>query len=314
MMEPDTGERSKAMALVQEFGYAVYGVPDLDLSVEFFRTVCQLEVSERREDVVFLTGDTRHAWIRLERRPQPGLIRLGFRVTGPEAFDEITTRLEVEGISWTPGGNVKEDRIDNAIRFRTPHNVEIELYEEQVVLPASPAPVRGLVAMLHTVVFTDDVVAGRNFWKRTMGFLRSDQIEDLVVFLRCGNGYHHSVGLAKGEPGRLDHICMLVDDIDTVVKFRNHARAHNVKAEDLVRHTASGSVSVYLEEPSLGIGVEFCTGHEVITDETYNGRLLKAGPVTADKWSAGFPDATPSGVFFGRGGGTSAGSAVVEAE
>ena len=45
MMEPDTGERSKAMALVQEFGYAVYGVPDLDLSVEFFRTVCQLEVS-----------------------------------------------------------------------------------------------------------------------------------------------------------------------------------------------------------------------------------------------------------------------------
>jgi catechol 2,3-dioxygenase-like lactoylglutathione lyase family enzyme len=302
------------MALVQEFGYAVYGVPDLDLSVEFFRTVCQLEVSERREDVVFLTGDTRHAWIRLERQPQPGLIRLGFRVAGPAALDEITTRLEVEGISWTPGGNVKEDRIDNAIRFRTPHEVEIELYEEQIVLPASPAPVRGLVAMLHTVVFTDDVVASRDFWKRTMGFLRSDQIEDLVVFLRCGNGYHHSVGLAKGEPGRLDHICMLVDDIDTVVKFRNHARAHNVKAEDLVRHTASGSVSVYLEEPSLGIGVEFCTGHEVITDESYNGRLLKAGPVTADKWSAGFPDATPAGVVFGRGGGTSAGSAVSAAE
>src|ERR1700759_910805 len=128
------------MALIQEFGYAVYGVPDLDLSVEFFRTVCQLEVSERREDVAFLTGDTRHAWIRLDRQPKPGLVRLGFRVAGPEALDEITARLEVEGISWTPGGNVKEDRIDNAIRFRTPHNVEIELYEEQVGLPAAPPP------------------------------------------------------------------------------------------------------------------------------------------------------------------------------
>jgi len=39
------------MALVQEFGYAVYGVPDLEESVDFFRTICQLEVSERREDV-----------------------------------------------------------------------------------------------------------------------------------------------------------------------------------------------------------------------------------------------------------------------
>jgi catechol 2,3-dioxygenase-like lactoylglutathione lyase family enzyme len=302
------------MALVQEFGYAVYGVTDLDTSVEFFRTVCQLEVSERRTDTVFLTGDTRHAWIRLERRSEPGLIRLGFRVTEPGALGEITGRLEDEGVAWNEGGTLREDRIDNSVRFRTPHGIEVELYEEQVVLASSPAPERGLEAMLHTVVFVDDVVASRDFWKRTMGFLRSDQIEDMVVFLRCANGYHHSIGLAKGEPGRLDHVCLLVDDIDTVVKFRNHARAHNVKAPDLVRHTASGSVSVYLEEPALGIGVEFCTGHDVITDESYNGRLLMAGPVTADRWSVGFPDATPAGAVFGRGGGTSAGDAVSAAD
>jgi catechol 2,3-dioxygenase-like lactoylglutathione lyase family enzyme len=302
------------MALVQEFGYLVYGVTDLDGSVEFFRTVCQLEVSERRDDTVFLTGDTRHAWVRLERRPQPGLIRLGFRVKAPDALTEVKTRLEREGVDWTPGGTLHEDRIDNSIRFRTPQNFEVELYEEQVVLATSPAPARGLEAALHTVVFTDDVVAGRDFWKRTMDFHRSDQIEDLVVFLRCANGYHHSIGLAKGEPGRLDHLCLLADDIDTVVKFRNHARAHNVKAEDLVRHTASGSVSVYLEEPMLGIGVEICAGHDVITDESYNGRLLKAGPITADRWSGGFPDATPAGTVFGRGGGTSAGDAVSRAE
>jgi catechol 2,3-dioxygenase-like lactoylglutathione lyase family enzyme len=299
------------MALVQEFGYAVYGVPDLDQTTEFFRTICQLEVSERRDDTVFLTADHRHAWIRLERRPQPGLIRLGFRVAGPDALSEITMRLEDEGITdWSAAGTLRENRIADSVRFRTPDGIEIELYEEQVVLAASPAPDRGLKAMLHTVVFTDDVIAGRDFWKRTMDFRRSDQIEDLVVFLRCGNGYHHSIGLAKGEPGRLDHICLLADGIDTVVRFRNHARAHGVKADDLVRHTASGSVSVYLEEPSLGIGVEICAEHDVITDDSYNGRLLMAGPVTADRWSVGFPDATPAGMVFGQGGGTSAGAAV----
>jgi hypothetical protein len=92
-----------------------------------------------------------------------------------------------------------------------------------------------------------------------------------------------------------------------------------VKAEDLVRHTASGSVSVYLEEPALGIGVEIAAGHDVITDDSYNGRLLKAGPLTADRWSGGFPDATPAGpggrgVVVGRGGGTSAGAAVSRAD
>jgi hypothetical protein len=91
-----------------------------------------------------------------------------------------------------------------------------------------------------------------------------------------------------------------------VVRFRNHARAAGVKTEDLVRHTASGSISVYLQEPALGLGVEYCHGHEVIPDDDYNGRLLKAGPVTVDRWSSGFPDATPRDTFFGRGGGTSA--------
>jgi catechol 2,3-dioxygenase-like lactoylglutathione lyase family enzyme len=298
------------MALVQEFGYAAYGVPDLEQAVDFFHTICQLEVSERREDVVFLTADTRQAWLRLERRPEPGLIRLGYRVASPEALREITDRLDQQQIPWGPGGGLREDRIDNSVRFQTPQGFEVELYEEQVVLPAPLGPDRGLRAMLHAVVSVDDVVAAREFWKQTLDFRRSDQIEDIVVFLRCGNGYHHSLGLAKGEPGRLDHVCLLTDDIDTVVRFRNHARANNVKAEDLVRHTASGSFSVYLQEPTLGMGVEICAGHAVITEENYNGRLLKAGPLTADRWSGGFPDTASGRVVFGQGGGTQAVSAV----
>jgi catechol 2,3-dioxygenase-like lactoylglutathione lyase family enzyme len=294
------------MALVQEFGYLVYGVTDLDETVDFFRTVCQLEVSERRDDSAFLTGDTKHAWIRLERRAQPGLIRLGFRAEDAAALEEIKTRLDAAGPGWTPGGSISGDRIDNAIRFTCPGGFEVEVYEEQVVLPESPAPARGLERALHPVVFVENITEGRDFFKQVLGFHRSDQIEELVVFLRCGNGYHHSLALAKGEPGRLDHLALLVDGIDTVVRFRNHARALGVKAEDLVRHTASGSISAYVEVPALGIGVEFCAGPERILDESYNGRLLKAGPVTADRWSAGFPAVTPE-VYVGRGGGTRAG-------
>ena len=91
------------------------------------------------------------------------------------------------------------------------------------------------------------------------------------------------------------------------------AHAGDTPAEDLVRHTASGSVSVYLDEPALGTGVEICVGHDVITDDSYNGRLLKAGPLTADRWSGGFPDASAH-VVFGTGGGTQAANAVSRAD
>jgi catechol 2,3-dioxygenase-like lactoylglutathione lyase family enzyme len=302
------------MALVQEFGYAAYGVSDLDAAVGFFREVCGLGVSERRDGVAFVTGDTRHAWLRLEERPTPGLIRLGFRATDDAAIAEVKSRLDQQQIPWTAGGAIKQDRVHNAIRFTAPQAIEVELYEEMVQLPVSPAPARGIERLLHAVVFVGgDVIAARDFWTRTLGFRRSDQIEDLVVFLRCGNRYHHSIGLAKGEPGRLDHVCMLVDDVDTVVRFRNHARAAGVKTEDLVRHTASGSISVYLQEPTLGLGVEYCHGHDVIADDDYNGRLLKAGPVTVDRWSGGFPDATPLNPVVGGGGGTSAADLAVRA-
>jgi hypothetical protein len=73
---------------------------------------------------------------------------------------------------------------------------------------------------------------------------------------------------------------------------------------------ASTSVSVYLHEAAEGIGVEFANGHAKIADESYTGRLLKAGPTTVNGWSGGFPDrplgepaAAPGA---GLGGGTAA--------
>jgi hypothetical protein len=56
--------------------------------------------------------------------------------------------------------------------------------------------------------------------------------------------------------------------------------------------------------------VEFANGHAKIADESYTGRLLKAGPTTVNGWSGGFPD-RPLGEpapapRAGQGGGTAA--------
>jgi 2,3-dihydroxy-p-cumate/2,3-dihydroxybenzoate 3,4-dioxygenase len=147
--------------------------------------------------------------------------------------------------------------------------------------------------------------------------LVSDRIEDVITFLRCGNQYHHSLAVARGAAGgTLDHIAMLVSDIEDVLRFRAHAINKVALAGDVVKHVASTSVSVYLHEPAEGIGVEYCNGHARITDESYSGRLLKAGPTTVNGWSAGFPDrpmSEPGATAVAVQGGGTAAAAVAAA-
>jgi len=284
------------MALVHGHGFVTLGTPDLDKSVEFYRTVCRLEVRERRDDEVFLTGNERHHWLRLVRRETPGLVRLGYQATDRDGIDEITRRLDAAGIAVSKGGNLADDAVHGGIRFRDPFGVEIEIYEEMVQAANSPVPGDvGFTDLLHAVVFVADVEQARDFYVNTLDMRRSDQIEQLVVFLRAGNRYHHSIGLARGESGRLDHFAILVRDIDVVMRLRLHAIRLGVLGDDVVRHTASGSISVYLRDDDLGSGIEFCTGHQVIDDDTFNGRLLKASPSTVNAWNVPYPDADQPG-------------------
>ena len=308
------------MNLVQEMGYAAYGVRDLDRSLDFFRNVCQLEVSERTGDTVFLTGDDRHHWVRLEKRDEPGLIRLGYRAVDAAAVDEIARRLDAEGIAWERSDDVAADRVHGGLRFRAPDGVNYEIYQQMLTLPSSPAPARGITCLLHAVVFVPDVAASRDFYTGVLGMRVSDRIENVITFLRCGNLYHHSLALAPGGSGELDHIAMLVDDLEDVLAFRANAALRDALAGDIVKHVASNSVSVYLRLAEENIGVECCNGHDKIADDAYAGRLIKAGPTTVNAWSAGFPTrpyqdpAVQAPVAVTAGGGTAAGAAAMATE
>ena len=299
------------MTLIQEMGYAAYGVRDLDRTVEFFRNVCQLEVTERADGVVFLSGDTRHHWVRLEERAEPGVLRLGYRAVDAAAVDEVARRLDRLGVPHRRVDDFAHDRVTGALRFRAPDGIEYEIYEQMLSLPASPAPARGIACLLHAVIFVPDVAEARAFYTDALGMLVSDRIEDVITFLRCGNQYHHALAVARGAAGgKLDHIAMLVSDVEDVLRFRAHAISKGALEGNLVKHVASTSVSVYLHEPAEGIGVEFANGHAKIADESYTGRLLKAGPTTVNGWSGGFPDRPldepPAGAHAELGGGTAA--------
>jgi catechol 2,3-dioxygenase-like lactoylglutathione lyase family enzyme len=302
------------VALIQEFGHVTYGVTDIESTVAYLREVCQLEVNERRPGCAFLTGDTRHHWVRLEERPVSGLIRLGFRATGPDALETIARRLDARGVSWNETKDADQDRLSGAIRFIDPDGFEIEIYEQMWEVAPSPAIPRGIICLLHAVMSVKDPLTSATFYEEALDLRRSDRIQELVVFLRAGNLYHHALAFARspGEAG-LDHVAFLVRDFDVLMRFRAQGLARGVLNGDVVKHLASNSASVYLTYPEESFSTEFCTGHDQIADDHYRGRLLKAGPTTVNVWSDPFPVPGPRGGDAASAASATGGTAAAQA-
>lgn len=275
------------MELVKGLGYVALTVPEIDRSLDFYRRVGHLKVSERGTKKAFLTGGTNHHWLRLEETGEPSLSRLGFEVRDRAALDEIANRLDGRGIPWKEANDLAGDRVSDAIRFTDPDGFQIELYTDMVSLPVPVDTFLKMDRVLHSVWLAADPTQSAGFYREVLGFKESDWIERAIVFMRAGNRYHHSIGIGRDTArlGQLDHFCILVDDLDDVMRARNVALRSGAKLrQDVVRHAASGSTSTYIIDPMNNIAVEFCTNHRQIDDEDYRARILPALPSTFDLW------------------------------
>jgi 2,3-dihydroxy-p-cumate/2,3-dihydroxybenzoate 3,4-dioxygenase len=277
------------MELVDGLGYVALTVPDLERSVDFYQRIGHLRVTERGTKTAFLSGGSEHHWLRLDEGDAPGLTRIAFELTGRAAIDEVVDRLDAIGVAWKPVDDLPGERVVDAIRFRDPDGFEIELFVGHVSLPVRVETFVNMDRFLHAVWLVSNPVESAQFYRDVLGFKDSDWIERIAVFMRSANRYHHSAGILLGgeKAGQLDHFCILVDDLDDVMRARNVALSNGVELrQDLVRHAASGSVSTYLMDPVNDIAVEFCAWHCQIDDEEYQPRTLQASPSTLDLWKA----------------------------
>jgi 2,3-dihydroxy-p-cumate/2,3-dihydroxybenzoate 3,4-dioxygenase len=275
------------MDLVTGLGYVALTVPEIDRSLDFYRRIAHLKVSERGTKKAFLTGGINHHWLRLEETGGSSLSRLGFEVKDRAALDEIANRLDARGVPWKSVDDLAGDRVSDAIRFTDPDGFEIELFTDMVSLPVPMDTFLNMDRVLHSVWLAADPTGSGRFYSDVLGFKESDWIERAMVFMRAGNRYHHTIGIARDTArlGQLDHFCILVDDLDDVMRARNVALRSGAKLrQDVVRHAASGSMSTYIIDPMNDIAVEFCTNHRQIDDEGYRARILPAQATTLDLW------------------------------
>lgn len=277
---------------VERLGYVVMAVPDVAESTDFYSNVGHLTVHDTAERTAFLGGGYDHHWLRLEEHDQRrGLLRVGFQLSSDAALGDVANRLTASGIHYEEFGDLEGDAIDRGIRFTDPDGLEVDVYTQ--MLSRGTKPGQDLVRMqemLHAVWFSTDPVAAHDFYAGVLDFRASDWIKRNAVFMRSGNNFHHSMGIFRGSPQRaatMDHFCILVESIDDVMRARNIATSRGASLQkDVLRHAASGSISVYIADPAAGISFEFCTEHDIVAPD-HRPRLLEATPISRDVWMQG---------------------------
>ncbi|MBL7493517.1 VOC family protein [Frankia sp. AgB1.9] len=279
---------------VQRLGYVVLGVPDLAESVDFYASVGHLTVHDASSRSAYLGGGYDHHWLAIEESStHRGLRRVGFELSSAQALDEVADRLAERRIPHEEIGDLDGDGIDRGLRFTDPDGVQVDVYTDMLSRAVKPTQdVVRMTEMLHAVWFSADPVAAHAFYAEVLGFRASDWIKRNAVFLRARNNYHHSLGIFRSSParsGQLDHFCILVESIDDVMRGRNIALRRGASLQkDVLRHAASGSISVYIADPATGISFEFCAEHDIVAPD-HRPRLLEASPITRDVWQAGSP-------------------------
>ena len=283
------------MYRIQRLGYVTIEVADLETAIDFYARVVRLEVTERRAGVAFMSGGADHHWVRLQEGPNPGVSRIAYQAVDRTSYEAIAADLTKAGTGFVRGGDFKADRVEEWIRFRDPAGIEWEIFTKmaELAVPVAPNGI-ALDKMLHTLWVVPNFDEETTFCREVLGFEVSDQVEESVEFLRCANGYHHSLGFARGAPGisgpQFSHFCVLVDSLDEVMRFRHNAVSLGLQLElDILRHPTSGSMGVYVTEPWLGFSIEFSTDHAVIDDATHRPRRFAMGQGALDVWKEPLP-------------------------
>jgi len=289
-------ERIEGDDRVQEFGYVTIGTVDLDAAIDFYTNVVRLEVTERREDEAFLSGGREHYWFRLVKADENKVLQVGMRMADEAALDRARARIEEYGISTVEGGNLDDDRLSRYVRFTDPAGQEIDLYctMYQRHYPPVAAGI-DLVALLHGVWMTPDFTRTWQFHNDVLGIRPSDFMDDMAVWMHTADMYHHGIAVIGAPEHRFQHVCLMVDNIDDVMRARSNALKRGQTLQmDLLRHAPSTSMGLYIEDPMHGFSVEFCARHRQVADD-HKPRRMKAALETVNIWEEPLPDIASPG-------------------
>ena len=129
------------------------------------------------------------------------------------------------------------------------------------------------------------------FYRDVMGLRVSDAYEmSSLVFMRCDQPQHHSVGISPGASDGLNHFAMDCGNVDAVMRgISRMRRTGQAEIWGPGRHGPGGNIFCYFEDPS-GFVPEFtCDVLQIEDDAAWRPQEWKRTPENGNTWLSGGP-------------------------
>lgn len=272
------------MSEVEQLGYVVFEVSDLERWEHFATHVLGLMLSERRDDGFSLRNDDWKHRIYVREGDADDCVAVGLMVADEAAAGQLRARLEEHGVDTADGDEavIKAREVDGMFTFVEPAGQTVEVFwgptlaDEPLV---SKTVKSGFVAeelgFGHIVMRAKDREQSERFFCDIVGFTLSDHIVvDLggykvdIAFTHV-NPRHHSVAFGAGLPKRIHHFLIQVESLDDLGAAYDRAVDNGVRITQTIgRHPNDRMVSFYAQTPS-GFEFEYGWDGRLVDDETW---------------------------------------------
>jgi len=257
------------MAEVTELGYMGIGVKDLDAWKQYAAEIVGMElVDEGEKDRCYLRMDYWHHRIIMHNDGSDDMSYLGFRVAGPEEFQEMQRQLSAAGIKFRVGSDEEavERHVLEVLKLTDPGGNPIEIFHGPEVQPHKPFHpgrrmhgrfVTGTGGIGHCILREDDVPAAYRFY-RTIGMRGSVEYKlqmgphtALITFMHC-NTRDHTIAFGIGpSKRRINHLMIEVDNLNDVGLTEEIVRGAKIPVNIKTgKHSNDHQYSFYFRNPS----------------------------------------------------------------
>jgi 2,3-dihydroxy-p-cumate/2,3-dihydroxybenzoate 3,4-dioxygenase len=283
------------MIRYSKLSYVALNVSDIERSKAFYTEILGLQLSEiGAQGEVYLRCSADHHNVVLTQGEPVGIRRIGWEMESPRDVDLLIETLRANGIKvfevsaeerrqlhQSPTYRFVDPVLGLTVEFFASQHQYAKTYERTVV---------NILRLGHVVVKSPDVENAVKQYTETFNFRVSDQVEEMVAFMRCfPNPFHHSfgIGTTSGKTAALHHVNFMVNDIDDIGMAVNRFRKNNVPIVwGPGRHPPSESIFLYFLDPD-GLTLEYSFGMEEFPEvDPRKHRSLYPGPSSADYWGS----------------------------
>lgn len=253
--------------LIYRLGHVALDVTDLDAAVADAQAIAGARLVSKDGNRAILTANRRHAELVLNKSDTNTARAIGLEATGPQAVEEVANRVRRLGLrilSETPSLDV----IQHSVTFASS---EGHIFEVHTAMPEDQ-PARYAGAGIHpryidhVNLASADPKAMAEEFSEVLGLVLSERTTGYeLMWMRGGDGRHHTVGLVKGRPG-LHHYSWEFSDF---ADFKRLGDTLDACDRNIVwgpgRHGAGDNLFAYYFDTS-GFLVECTAEMEIIGD------------------------------------------------